>query len=121
MMAAMMMMMMMKVSPAFVSQQDEEQAAEDAGEAAVNADQQGRRGPIRPTAVTAGTSCWRQTQTITFNWSHWFQLRCQPVRQWSRVTLKLLPSAASPPSDRDTRRRVDGPSPFPLKATSWIS
>lgn len=49
------MMVTTKVSPASVSQQDEEQAAEDAGEAAVNADQQGRPGAIRLTTVTART------------------------------------------------------------------
>lgn len=47
---------MMKVSPALVSQQDEEQAAEDAGEAAVDADQQGGCGAIGRVAVTAPTS-----------------------------------------------------------------
>lgn len=91
MMMAMMMRRMMKVSPAFVSQQDEEQAAEDAGEAAVNADQQGRRGPIGLTAVTARTSWGRQTQTITFNWSHWFPAEVSdsgPGSRWSSYLLQ---------------------------------
>lgn len=51
-----MMMMMKKVLPAFVSQQDEEQADEDAGEATVDADQQSGHGAVRVIAVTARTS-----------------------------------------------------------------
>lgn len=46
---------MTKVSPAFVGQQEEEQAAEDAGEAAVNADQQCRHGAVGLITVAAGT------------------------------------------------------------------
>lgn len=46
---------MMKVSPAFVCQQEEKQAAEDAGQAAVNADQQCGHGAIGLITVAAGT------------------------------------------------------------------
>lgn len=48
-------MRMMKVSPAFVCQQEEEQAAEEAGEAAVNADQQRGHGAVGLITVAAGT------------------------------------------------------------------
>lgn len=48
-------MRMMKVSPAFVCQQEEEQAAEEAGEAAVNADQQRGHGTVGLITVAAGT------------------------------------------------------------------
>lgn len=43
-------------SPPFVPQEDEEQAAEDAGEAAVEPNEQCRHGTIRLAAVTAGIS-----------------------------------------------------------------
>lgn len=56
MMVTVMMMKTMMSSPAFVAQQHGEQAAEDAGEAAVKADQQRGRGAIRLVAVTGGAS-----------------------------------------------------------------
>lgn len=184
--------MMMKALPASVSQQNEEQAAEDAGEAAVNSDQQRRHRTIRLVTVTARPG-W-ETQTTTSNWFQWFHQSeqfllwlsgvwtrlelfqwviychtsgekwqrnhssfrtCQSaVSDWSSVCLfyhmfslfsltktedrnmfmdldlwdlqfqrseQHLPAADFPPSSRDTRRRFDGLSPFPLKATSWIS
>lgn len=43
-------------SPPFVPQEDKEQAAEDAGEAAVEPNKQCRHGTIRLVAVTAGIS-----------------------------------------------------------------
>lgn len=43
-------------SPTFVPQEDEEQAAEDAGEAAVKPNKKRRHGTIRLAAVTAGIS-----------------------------------------------------------------
>lgn len=45
-----------EVLPASVSQQDEEQAAQDAGEAAVNTNQQSRHRTIRLITVAARTS-----------------------------------------------------------------
>ena len=63
MMMMMVMMMKMKVSPASVAQQDEEQAAEDAGEPTVDSDQQGGHGAVALITVAAWTT-WRQTQHI---------------------------------------------------------
>lgn len=49
-------------SPTFVPQEDEEQAAEDAGEAAVKPNKQRRHGAIRLAAVTAGIS-WHKNKS----------------------------------------------------------
>ena len=55
-MMKMVMMMKMKDSPASVAQQDEEQAAEDAGEPTVDSNQQGGHGAVALITVAARTA-----------------------------------------------------------------
>lgn len=99
----------MKRSPPSVTQQDEEKEAEDAGESAVDSNQQGGGGVTGLVTVT-GSSCGEIS--ICLQGLKWFYSKYQ----WEK---SAVPSEA-PTSDRDTRRLVDLLSPFPLNATSWI-
>lgn len=100
----------MKRSPPSVTQQDEEKEAEDAGESAVDSNQQGGGGVTGLVTVTGCSSCGEIS--ICLQGLKWFYSKYQ----WEK---SAVPSEA-PTSDRDTRRLVDLLSPFPLNATSWI-
>ena len=78
---------------------------------------------------------WTPTSRVDVEPSDGSQLQLRPAagekrrmtlvllvsQERSEVMERLLPAVAVPPSARDTRRRLDWPSPFPLNATSWIS